>query len=923
MKTEEDYGHYDLICYITIMIFSLIFIILYIIYISLVITYIIKNYHTKKLCVLWIDYCILLLTAILFIILYISNLIYHYTYPGGIKNIRIDNPKDLSGNLFTILIISSLVILCISIISSLFFDTITAIQLSLKMVKIKKIVEKDFLALSDKFKNINIVNILKIEYTYKYYIIFGVINIIYLILFFLAYTDLEPKRIDGILNLYGYFDILLRYYHLIALLLLIISITFMNKSKKSLLRKQYYNPDRIAQKVYDVHFSQIVYFTDVISFKLVSDIIINIPPLLFLSLEKFNTLGLILSEISIFLFIFLGGSENLIIDKDTKAGKLDKKIRTWFCIKKLDFHFGEKDHKEIFDEFRFNYSKEEQSVIDNLNMTIIKNIEINLLDYDEDRIFSEEESRDSIFNIENNNGNKTLNKNINKNSKNNPKTLEFKTVPEFYLVQKLMMEFFKTNSKLYESSMNSLDEIGFDFKKLENGRKKRKSKFIQDKDIFSSNMDRISRLSMRDIEKIKPSLKISQNDLFNSIEEKELFDELKNKLNIKKENYFYKIESLLTNELFELFPFYKMRINNIYKSLNPARNIKVFNKFIKRNDNFTNSFSISNKDNRLSVKSNKKSISDSIKSEREEEFEKDLYYTHDLYLMYEIYDKKDFVNLDELNNIISPYKRYLLSVVQNMNFTFLPLIIGIFNLEIYDSNKIIVLYKNPLYFTISNHYTHWINFYITEEPEKIRVSSLFNDIIDVNEIEIKNSLQLNEADYNEVKEILEKDCNFLKKINYLFPIINLFIGNEIDNNDDDKEDEQGGKGKDKNKNINQCNENSILGELSLSKDLGIIDVLYGNLNNSNLNIGDESGNINNIQVDENTLFEKEYYFMSGKDIRTIKIYFTNFFRKVCELNKKEENTLINSETYCDYLQNQLIRYLKTDSLFKDEDLNKS
>ena len=43
-------------------------------------------------------------------------------------------------------------------------------------------------------------------------------------------------------------------------------------------------------------------------------IIMNVPPLFFLSLEKFNIITLIFSEFTIFIFIFLGGSENLILD---------------------------------------------------------------------------------------------------------------------------------------------------------------------------------------------------------------------------------------------------------------------------------------------------------------------------------------------------------------------------------------------------------------------------------------------------------------------------------------------------------------------------------------------------------------------------------------------------------------------------------
>ena len=156
------------------------------------------------------------------------------------------------------------------------------------------------------------------------------------------------------------------------------------------------------------------------------------------------------------------------------------------------------------------------------------------------------------------------------------------------------MVYFQINEKVYESAMDNMD---FAFKKLD----RKKSKIIninsQTKENFISNVNKASRLSIRDINKIKPSLIKTQNEIFTSFEEKELFEELKNKLKIKNDKYIYKIESLLSSELFELFPFYQMKINNIIKSLNPAMNIKIFNKFVKRNNNILRSFTITNRKN--------------------------------------------------------------------------------------------------------------------------------------------------------------------------------------------------------------------------------------------------------------------------------------------------------------------------------------
>ena len=840
-----------------------------------------------------------------------------FIFDGLIEIKRTDNPIELSKSSYSISIIIILTLMCLTIIGSLFFDTITAFDLSSKMYQIQKIKEKDLLDVSKRFKKIKINNILKFSNIYKYYLIFIIINIINIIICIYLYTDIDEKNFENWFTLYNYFSYILRIYHSIILVLLIISIITMNISKKILLKKQYYNPDRIAQKLYDIHFSQVVYFTDILSFKLVSDLIMNIPPLIFLSLGQFNTITLIFSEFVIFLYIFLGGNQNLIIDKDTKAGKLSKIVKYWFCFKYLDFHFGEKDHRMIFDEFNFTYSQEEQNIFKSLNLTIIKNIENNLFDLDDN--WKEYENNGTILGLNDSY------QNINQTEEiKDKKIIDFKIVSEFYIIQKLMMLYFKLNQKVYESTVENNNQNLFAFKKLGQDRKNKKIFNSQNKEIFITNIDRISRMSIREIKKIKPSLKISQEDIFTTIEEKELFEELKNKLKLNNEKYIYKIESLLSSELFELFPFYQMNILSIIKSLNPSRNIKIFDKFVKRNNNIPTNFRISNLDKRISVKSYKtnKITNNNLgtgKIETKKELEKNLFYTYDLYLMYEIYDKNDFINLDELQKIISEYNAYMISTVKNMNYSFLPLILGIFSLEVYDSNKIIVLYRNPLYFTIFNHFNHWINFYITEEPEKIRVSSLFNDVIDVNEIEIRNSLQLNEGDYDEITQILEKDYSFLKKVKNIYPVIHLFIGDE--NNDDMIE--ENGEGNESNqkikKNKNQYNENSILGELSINKDIGLVDVLDKNLSLSNMNNTDDENDLNNI-IDQNSLFDKEYYYMSGKDIRTIKIYFTNLFRNDCELNKIQENLInkINSDSYCEYLQGQLIKYLNKNSLFNDE-----
>ena len=380
-KTNGGINYYPVI-----LIFTIISIIAFFFYFSSVIFYIIKSYHKKKLCIFWIDYCFLILDGILFTFVYLIYLIFFY--PNDKDENKIPSPFELRDKFFPIILVILLTLMCFTLIATLLFDAIISIRLSLKMNKMKLIDEMNLEFLADKLNNIDYVDILKMKSHHKYIALFLIINLILITIEIFAYIDLSPERKNTPWNLKSYFDYLLRFYHLIVMTFLIISIIIMNYYKKSLLRKNYFNPNRIAQKVYDAHFSQIIYFTDILSFKLVADLIMNIPPILFMSSGKFDSWTLILSEIAIFLYIFFGGSEYFMIDKYSKAGRMNKYIKMLFCLKKLDFHFGEKDVKSIFDEFNFDYSKEEKKILDNLNIKIIKNVEYNLLKDENENSFS-------------------------------------------------------------------------------------------------------------------------------------------------------------------------------------------------------------------------------------------------------------------------------------------------------------------------------------------------------------------------------------------------------------------------------------------------------------------------------------------------------------------------------------------------------
>ena len=858
---------------LVILLFSSIFIIIYLIYFIPTFLYIVNNCRKNKICVYWIDYSLLIVSGIVFIMVYIINI------TTTNKN-KIIDLKKLSSDEMTLSIFVFLILMCITVINDLFFDAIIAGRLSYIMNKIKKVEETDFFLLADKLKEIKVVNILKFKVTFPYFLFIFIVDIIYIVFVILLYKDLSGRML-GELNLHNFVNYMVRFYHFAILILLLLSIVIMNFTKKSLLKKHYYSSNRVAQRLYNVYFNQIIYFTDVISFKLVSDLIMNIPALFFLSQFKFTTISFIISELAIFSYIFLGGSEYLIIDKDSKAAKMSKIIKKIFCLDKIDYHLGEKDQSHTIDQFKFNYTLDEQKIFKSANTTFVHDIEINTyhLDENDDLNFIDEK-----LDIDETGENNFIDKS---------KKIEFKTVTEFYLIQKLMMLYYEKNKKVYELNIDNNEfnnlSLSYSYKN-----KKKINKIIneQDKNNYKLSIEELSRKSIINGKKINSFFKFSNNSIFYSITEKELYEEFKSSFNIKNEKYNFKIENLFASDLFELFPFYQMNINSIINSLEPSRNLKIFNKFVNRNKRKK----IKVKKDRFSVRSTygnneEKTIDED--ADDDEIYENNLYYTTDLYLMYEIYDEDEF-NFEKLKNIIIEYDKYLLSVVKNMKFSFLPLILGIFNIEIFNCKKFIILYRNPLYFTNFNIYNRWMNLFLTEETEQIKASTLFNDIIEINEEDIKNNLQFGEGDFDEIKEIFESDLFFIMKLNNVFPIIHLFIGEESNDKDNNNKID---------KNRNQIIENSLMYE-SASSSKNIFDALD---KDSSISFVDN----NNIN-ENNSLFEKEYCYLNANNIKTIKFYFTNLFRTNSKYNK------IKAIKYNEFMLNKIIKYLSKNILFNEE-----
>ena len=882
-ENTENRGNFIMTLLVTLV--SLVF---YFIYLFIVIKYIIIYHKTKKLSILWLQYLITFVINIIFTIFYLS-----YLLDSKGDSINILNGENST---FIILLTIFLVAYVLNVINNFIYDSIISIKIFSSFNKMININTQDVEELSLRFKNINM-RFFDKKQNLLYIIIFSVINIGLIVGFEFEYNNYNNEDdTPSVLLVKNFISYILRLGSFISLIALLICLLLINYLKKNFFNKYYYNNDLFAMKIYNMFSSKIIFSSDIIIFKIISDLIINIPILIFLISNTCNTLLWIFNQIIIFSYIIIFGALNFKLDKYNEIGKIPKLVKIWFLWKYIKFSFWENNYKYCLRDNTYRYNKTEKQILKDLEIIDdtedTDNIQIN--DEKNDLIISND-LKLSVFD------NKVINMDHLSIRPTNTKykyksTLDFSTTSELYILYKLLMLYFEKNEHVYTGVQNKINEDGTPFKQLFNQQntskaKKRRARQTYGpidpfkKTEFNNAIDRMSRISKLNSSNLIKSKKFNEHEIFYSLEEKELKEEFKNKFKKEKETIF-KIESLEANSFFELFPFYQISIQDIKKSLIPFDNKKIYEILLNRNRN---------------KNLNKNNI--------ESESEDNLFYTYNSLLIMEIYDPKEFISSEDLSNFVLSYGSYIIDTIKNINFSFIPLIIGVFNIEMCDENKIVIVYRNPLFFTNFYHFNHWINFYITEGPEKLKASILQNEVLDINEIEIKNCLKMNEADYEEITNNLKKDFDFLMKINIqVYPIIHLFIADE---------NELDAIGKNNDVNESSIIENTSMNQLNLS---GLLNESDDNINNIHFLNNNKDDNIG-YKTESNSLLDKEYYSMNGHDIHTIKIYFTHFFRLNCELNKQkgpDDSILLKSNHYCQYLEGQIQNYLTKTTLFEIE-----
>lgn len=499
-----------------------------------------------------------------------------------------------------------------------------------------------------------------------------------------------------------------------------------------------------------------------------------------------------------------------------------------------------------------------------------------------------------------------------------------------------------------------------------------------------SNIKKIIQISELESQNLILLLNLNKDKIFNTEKEKELLEELNQKYNNNKKKNEFIIESLSQKPLFEIFAFYQLKIEDILKSLKPSNNNKVFKLFLdnlnksnnnndsqknmnidndKNNENVKNS-NIKNENNEsckinqntendendktsnnkneknlnkinqnlenneIKINSNNKSDknlnkinqnsetneskklkynicnNESDSENKSSESNNTCFHSYNYLLMMEIYNESDFIDLKQIIELTSSFKQFVIkNIKKKMNCTFLSLLIGIYNVKFLGKNKIIVLYRNPLYFTIfPPRLNYEINYKITDTVDKIKKNYVVkNEIIDINEIEIKDSIKLSYNDYEEIKSILKSDLLFLSKLSFqVYPVIHLFIGyntaEELKNSE------------------------SFIGSLGSQHSFSAL------LNSSSegcISLNNSIKKKDLLNLEYNSLLEKEFNSINGnKDMFTIKIYMTNYFR-LQKLNKEEGKIfLFNRESYYKYLINQVLSYIiKKNNFSSDSEIS--
>ena len=974
---------------------SLIFFIYYVFLQKYIINkFISQKANIKLFLIYWIDYNIIILSLVIISIFFtiISYL--------NISNISNEIDEDIKNIL--LIIFDSYFPLFSS--SNFIVDIILAFHLLLKINKMKiyKNRNYDITKIDKLFQKINIMS----HYSIIHHLI---------ILFFTYVINIGIIFISEYIIDKKYKDILINLYQLILFISTIIFMLILSNRNKSLIGHQIFIKNNVVEKIYNNNKIKLVASNEYLLNKFISDLLLNIPYIIKLFYNSSSDLFKLCYFYSImftgFLYLFFFGAMLLSIDS-TNYTLLPCILKMLFFTKKFHFYFGDgkkiirkilkKDDTNIFNyNIYFNKSRlfnSREDFINKLNgITGYSETTISSL-FDISESFNDDNFDDKTFThantIEVISQNKIIDEKIKEIEKQKIKKESEYGPCNFFIIFKLIYLYYNSNIAIYEKVKKNAEENGFftdnnynsnlyktstqklygRFSNNFNSSSGRKISIINIKE----KMDLLNKTESDDTQ-LKSYRVYNINEVMGNIQEygmKTLFLKYlsknleKNEDNKKNNNqtidndnkfflppevlkdnsntistinniafysksnlnihstendidenalfYDFKIESLMNFVLLDLFPFYEIDIKDILNSLSINNNMNLFEIFFrKKNDdkNF-NSF-----------------------------------YTYDSFLSLEIYDN-NFLSYAQLKSFMTNYKKYFLDKLSNFSYTYLPLILGIFNITYLSYNKIVIVYRNPLAFTPNVFFHYWLKFVICDDSEKIEKSTNNTDIVDINEVEVVNNIKLNNEDYSDIIKILGDDLNFLSKINFNLDFkLNLFILNNINKSNTIEDDIIN--------NQDQKNKNNISQNINLMNIIRNTELFPGNNNSfspyqfKNKFFGSESISfLENLYMSDSTNnnYVFKIYFgeiFKKKNINNDNGVYTNTIKNINSknnINILKDNELINNkcrtenkkttslltendikeynQKFCENVKNKLLKKIgKSEKLLFEEDFN--
>jgi len=151
--------------------------------------------------------------------------------------------------------------------------------------------------------------------------------------------------------------------------------------------------------------------------------------------------------------------------------------------------------------------------------------------------------------------------------------------------------------------------------------------------------------------------------------------------------------------------------------------------------------------------------------------------TYDMLLKFEIYNCNNF-DFNFLEEFAIKYKDYIKSLADNLKSTYIPLIIGVFQIQVFNISKILVLTRHPYCFSQFHDLKYWYVFSFNNK-DKILTPSKVDQIVSSEDIAINENIYFDPDEYTVFMSNIKRDLKFLRELIFfsLFKV-NVFIIND-------------------------------------------------------------------------------------------------------------------------------------------------